>query len=432
MTDLQSSTPSKPLIEQLQNERDELQRKLDRIVEITSGIIYMLDPDGNFLFVNNAVKEILCYSPEDLIGKHFSMIMSAQEYSRVARSVVLPKMQNVTAAGDSAPKLFDERRTGARRTRNLEVQLQTCDRQNVRVMAGDVTGILGVEGAYDKHKISDTSRKEHAFLGSQGIIYDITKYKEIEKEKIRFQQKLFEIQKMEIIGDLAGRIAHNFNNKLTSIIGCAELLKEEFSRQGTANEYIDPLIKTTNSTLDLTRQLISFAKRDEVDAGPVNAGAVIRDVAAFLEHTIDKNIRIEKTIKATTPQVTGKYNQLLNAVLNAAVNSCDAMPGGGVLGFTVAGVVLTASALKQWTAFSNCRPGDYVHISIQDTGCGMHDETKSRMFEPFYSTKQPGRSIGLGMCTIQQCVRDHGGFLTIESSVGKGTSVDLYIPVRIS
>jgi PAS domain S-box-containing protein len=149
--DLESKTKEQLIFDLKESRRDRksLRPQLDRIIDITAGIIYILDPDGHFVFVNNAVEDILHYESEELIGRHFSVIMPPNEYQRVSRLSVLPNFKGKKTRDEDAPKLFDERRTGQRKTKNLEVQLLTKSQKEIRIMVGDVTGIIAVEGAYD-------------------------------------------------------------------------------------------------------------------------------------------------------------------------------------------------------------------------------------------------------------------------------------------
>jgi PAS domain S-box-containing protein len=238
-------------LKESRRERDRLRFQLDRIIDITAGIIYILDPDGQFVFVNNAVEDILHYGSEELIGKHFSVIMPPGEYERVSRASVLPKFAGRKTGIDEAPKLFDERRTGHRRTKNLEVQLLSKSQKEIRTKAGDVTGIIAVEGVYDCGLMEEKKGRAPAFVGSQGMIFDITRYKKAEKNRLTIQHRLLEIQKMDALGRLAEGIAHDFNNKLGTILGCAEMIKQNFTGSTAGLDmYIDPVISAGRHAAD--------------------------------------------------------------------------------------------------------------------------------------------------------------------------------------
>jgi PAS domain S-box-containing protein len=409
-------------------QRDRLQAQLDRIVDITAGIIYILDPSGKFVFVNNAVEEILHYDPEELIGKHFSTIMPPHEYERVSRIFVLPKFIGTKTGDEGAPKLFDERRTGPRKTKNLEVQLLTKSQREVRIMAGDVTGIIAVEGAYDRELMEKNQNKAAAFVGSQGLIFDITKYKKAENERFDIQRRLLEIQKMDAIGRLAEGIAHDFNNKLGTILGCAEMIQQSLGgRSAELDSYIGPVISASKHAADLTEKLLLFSQAHPRQEEEVALNGLVTNVVQLLEHTVDKRISISRSLTPRSPVVQGDPRQIQSAVLNIAMNACEAMPEGGRLFFETK--VHAGS-----DAFTKAHPnakgtGGYVCLSVADTGVGMSEETKARVFEPFFTTKTGGSFIGMGLTSVLNSVKAHKGFLEIKSSQNAGTTVDVFFPV---
>jgi PAS domain S-box-containing protein len=414
-------------LEKTRREREELQARLDRIVDITAGIIYILDPDGRFVFVNNAVEDILHYRPPELIGKHFSEIMPPDEYKRVSRMVVLPQLAGKKTGEEAAPKLFDERRTGARKTRNLEVQLLTKSQKEVMIMAGDVTGIIAVEGAYDRGLMEKKQSKAAAFVGSQGLIFDITKYKHAESELFEIQRRLLEMQRMDALGRLAEGIAHDFNNKLGTILGCAEMIKQNSGGTKALDAYIDPVIAASQHAGDLAGKLLQFARHKTRHEENVNVNELVLNVVKLLGHAVDKRISMRHELHPLAPMMRGDVKQIQSAILNLAMNACEAMPTGGKL-------LLETSVVEADAAFrkthSRAKAGErYVRISVTDTGIGMDRETKARMFEPFFTTKTDGSSMGMGCTSVSNCVKNHDGFVEVQSEPGKGTRVDAYLPL---
>jgi PAS domain S-box-containing protein len=417
-------------LKESRRQREKLQASLDRIIDITAGIIYVLDPDGKFVFVNNAVEEILQYDPEELIGKHFSEIMSPNEYKRVSRLFVLPKLIGKKTGDESAPKLFDERRTGPRKTKNLEVQLLTKSQKDVRIMAGDVTGIIAVEGAYDRELMQKNKNKAVAFVGSQGLIFDITKYKQAEMERLDIQRRLFELQKMDAVGRLAEGIAHDFNNKLGTILGCAEMMKQNCGPAARElDAYINPVISASKHAADLTGKLLLFARsstpRAEED---VNIHTLVLNVVHLLEHTADKRISIQQSLLPQSPMVRGDLKQIQSAILNIAINACEAMPEGGELLFETTTHTANDAFLRKHAHAKDA--ARYMCLSVTDSGVGMGKDVQSRMFEPFFTTKTDGSSIGMGLTSVSNCVKSHNGFIEVESAPGKGTRMDVFLPLE--
>ncbi len=426
--------PGSTNLEQLLNEltllrdnKERLQEHLDRISNISTAIIYVLDREGCFTFVNRAVEEILHFTPEELIGQHFSTIMSREEYERVSRRIVLPRIAGQVTGIENAPKLFDERRTGTRRTRNMEVKLLTKKTQDIRILVGDVTGIVEVEGAYQirQETIKD---KSETFLGSQGVIFDITKYKRAERERLELQKRLFEVQKMDAIGKLAGKVAHDLNNKLGSIIGSAEVLKQDFGNLSSdLSMYIDTILSASRNAADLSNRLLEFSRKGESSYASINMHDLIDNVMEFVKPVIEENISIHRILLSRDSSIMGCLNQLQNALLNLVINACDAIgKGGGVLTIETSDVLLDSETLKGYAFPVNA--GEYFMVSVQDTGVGMNEKVKNRIFEPFFTTKSVGKGIGLGLVSVRDCVKNHGGFINVESEPGKGARFEVLLP----
>ena len=405
-----------------------LQDYLDRIFGISSAIIYILDANGRFIFVNRAVEEILNISTEELIGKHFSFILPPEEYERVSREAVLPRIAGrATATGSDAPKFFDERRRGARRTRNLEVRLMARRTDDYRLMAGGVTGIVEVEGAYSVMEDTETSGgKREVFLGSQGVIFDITKYKKAEGERLELHKRLFQIQKMDAIGKLSGRVAHDLNNKLGSIIGTVELIKQ--SLQTTSPEtmqlYLDTILSASRHAADLSNRLSDLSRKGESPFERLDFHILLSSVMDFVESIASGNVSVHKILLSKQPIIIGSETMLLNALMNLIVNAFEAMKnGGGVL--TVETSDATVKAPVKTSFNSTLNPGEYLLISVQDTGVGMNEEVKKRLFEPFFTTDAE-KGLGLGLVSIRECIRNHGGIINMRSDLGKGSRFDIY------
>jgi two-component system cell cycle sensor histidine kinase/response regulator CckA len=409
-------------------QRDLLQERLDRIIDITAGIIYILDINGCFVFVNNAVEEILHYHPNELLGKHFSLIMPPHEYRRVSRVFVLPKFAGKRTGDEAAPKLFDERRAGPRKTKNLEVQLLTKSQKEVRIMAGDVTGIIAVEGAYDTRVMEKSNNKAEAFMGSQGLIFDITKYKKAEQEKFEIQHRLLDLQKMDALGRLAEGVAHDFNNKLGTILGCAEMIKQTFVKKvPKLGMYVDPMISASKHAADLTDKLLLFSRNRPVQDEEVKLHECVSNVVQLLLHTVDKRITIVQSLYPRSPLIRGDSKQVQSALLNISINACDAMPEGGTLSFETDVVAVTEDFKK---AHSHAKEYPcYARLSVADSGMGMAAAVKARIFEPFFTTKARGLNLGMGLTSVYNFVKTHNGFIEVDTAVGKGARFDVYLPL---
>ncbi len=418
-------------IRRLQAKNTQLQEYVDRIFGISSAIIYILDANGRFIFVNRAVEEILNFSTEEIVGKHFSFILPPEEYERVSREVVLPRIAGLTTGSDMAPKLFDERRRGARRTRNMEVRLMTRRPGDLRVMVGDVTGIVDVEGAYSVPNGSDAQLggKREVFLGSQGVIFDITKYKRAEFERLELQKRLFQIQKMDALGKLSGRVAHDLNNKLGSIIGTVEVIKQcvdAAASDANLSKYLDNILAASKHAAKLSGKLSDFSRRGESPFEELDFHKLICGVMSFVESIASANVSVHKILLAKRATIIGSETMLQNAMLNLVVNSFEAMRhGGGVL--TIETSDVTVDAPRALAFNSSLRPGSYLLVSVEDTGEGMGEEVKKRLFEPFFTTNGE-KGVGLGLASFRECVRNHGGVIDLRSEAGNGSRFDVYFP----
>jgi signal transduction histidine kinase len=264
------------------------------------------------------------------------------------------------------------------------------------------------------------------FLGSQGVIFDITKYKKAEFERLELHKRLFQIQKADAIGKLAGKVAHDLNNKLGSIIGTTEILRQELQPfcSDTMAAYIDNLLSASRHAAELSNKLTEFSRRGESGFVRLNFHEVLDNVMALGISIAGGNISVHKILLSKTPYVMGSETMLQNAVLNLVINAFEAMKhGGGVLTIETADI----NAGSPGAPKKLYRRGSYLKISVQDTGVGMDEEVKSRLFDPFFTTNSE-KGLGLGLVSIRECVRSHGGVIDIQSEPGKGSRFDVYLP----
>ena len=263
-----------------------------------------------------------------------------------------------------------------------------------------------------------------------GFFRDITERKQAEENRKKLEDQLRQSQKMEAIGQLASGISHDFNNLLGGIMGHAELLKIRLGAGSGLLDHADRIISCCVKASDLTRQLLSFARKAPALVRAVDPNAIIRQVVEILKRTMDRRIEIAIDLEEQPPHISGDQSQLENALLNVAINARDAMPQGGRLSITSKTVDLDQAILPD--EHFDIMEGRYIRISIADTGIGMSDEIKARIFEPFFTTKEVGKGTGLGLASVYGCIKQHGGYITVESREGEGARFDLYLPVAES
>lgn len=272
-----------------------------------------------------------------------------------------------------------------------------------------------------------------------GIQIDVTETKVLEEEMQRLNQSLEQrvqertselemvheqlrhAQKLEAMGQLTGGVAHDFNNLLTPIIGSLDLL----SRRGSGSEREQRLVAAALESADraktLVHRLLAFARRQPLQPGPVDVRAVVTGITGLVDSTSGPRVRVVTEVADRLPAALAEQNQLEMAILNLCVNARDAMPDGGTLSITASREVVRAGQI------SGAPAGSYVRISVSDTGTGMSKETVERAIEPFFSTKGVGRGTGLGLSMVHGLALQLGGVLTINSQLGLGTTIDLYL-----
>lgn len=241
------------------------------------------------------------------------------------------------------------------------------------------------------------------------------------------EEALRQSQKMEAVGQLTGGIAHDFNNMLTGIIGSLELLRRRVSRGklDDLDSLIDLGVTSANRAAGLTHRLLAFSRRQSLDSKPVEINQLVTSMGELLQRSINESIRLDMRLSGELWTAEADPNQLESALLNLVLNARDAMPSGGSLSVETTNRHLDSVFTA---AYGTLKPGDYVELSVSDTGCGIPEGVMSRVFDPFFTTKPIGQGTGLGLSMIYGFARQSHGHVTIHSEVGKGTTVSLFLP----
>jgi PAS domain S-box-containing protein len=254
---------------------------------------------------------------------------------------------------------------------------------------------------------------------------DISERKKVEAERERMQAQLRQAQKMQAVGTLAGGIAHDFNNILQAVLGYAELLL--LGRQGQKPGYreLQEVVRAAKRGAELTQQLLTFSRKVDSKLRPTDLNHEVRNVRRLLERTIPKMIKIELRLAEDLKIVNADSGQIEQVLMNLAVNAKGAMPEGGKLVIETDDIVLDE---ERRGLHRVAKPGDYVRLTVSDTGHGIDEDIIEHIFEPFYTTKELGEGTGLGLATVYGIVESHNGYITVHSKPGEGSTFKIYLP----
>jgi signal transduction histidine kinase len=288
------------------------------------------------------------------------------------------------------------------------------------------TALRGRRRQYEaRDRLIDLSQSE---LRLQSTLETLEQQVEERTAQLRSNEEaLRQSQKMEAVGQLTGGIAHDFNNMLTGIIGSLELLRRRLARGrlDDLDSLIDLGVTSANRAAGLTHRLLAFSRRQSLDSKPVEINQLVTSMGELLQRSLNESIVLDMQLSGQLWTAEADPNQLESALLNLALNARDAMPDGGRL------VVETRNRHLDnvfTAAYGTLTPGDYVELSVIDTGCGMPENVISRAFDPFFTTKPIGQGTGLGLSMIYGFARQSHGHVILHSEVGKGTTVSLFLP----
>jgi PAS domain S-box-containing protein len=373
-------TRTRELTEALRQLR-ESERRFRLLVEgVTDYAIFMLDPEGIITNWNSGAERIKGYQAEEIVGQHFSRFYIPEDQENG-----LPHRALAIAARDGRFEAegWRVRKDGSRFWANVVIDA-----------IHDGTGIL---------------------IGFAKITRDMT-------ERRAVDEQLRQSQKMEAVGQLTNGVAHDFNNLLATIIPNLELAQPHVKEERVLR-YLENAMHAAERGGKLTNQLLAFSRRHDLLTEPVDVNQLISETCEMLPRTIGPTIKIELALDADVWLAMTEAAQLELAILNLAINARDAMPAGGKLTISTKKVVR-----GDRSRLPRVNPGDYVMISVADTGTGMSDEVRNRAFEPFFTTKEAGKGTGLGLSMVYGFARQSGGTVTIDSEIGDGTTFRIYLP----
>jgi PAS domain S-box-containing protein len=350
---------------------------------VTDYAIFMLDPNGLVTNWNTGAERIKGYTSKDIVGRHFSTF-----YGEEDRRNDVPGRSLATAAISG----------------RFETEGWRLRKDGSRFWASVVI---------------DPIRDERGeLIGFAKITRDMTERRAIEEQ-------LRQAYKMEAIGQLTGGISHDFNNLLTAIMGNISLISAETESENV-RRHAAAALQSVDRAANLTHQLLAFSRKQRLEAKPTSLNELVSGMSEMLQRTLGGTIRIELALADALWIALIDPNQIENVLLNLAINARDAMPNGGTLTIETAN-----QKVEQLKSDSGLEPGDYVLISVTDTGTGMTDEVRAKAFDPFFTTKDIGKGSGLGLSQVHGVAKQSGGAAEISSILGKGTTVRIYLP-RVS
>jgi len=257
------------------------------------------------------------------------------------------------------------------------------------------------------------------------IKLDITERKKAALEKEDIQAKLRQAQKLDAVGRLAGGVAHDFNNLLTTIIGYTEILLSGLKRNDPLYTYAETIKRISKLAANLTRQLLAFSRGQILKPRVIDFSTMIKDMGKIFQRTIGEDIEFLTSFEPGLDRVKADLGQIEQVILNLVINARDSMPDGGKLSIKVKNVIIDKKCLN---VTPNALIGKFVCIMVEDTGIGMSKDIANQIFEPFFSTKGPGKGIGLGLSTVYGIVKQHGGWINVYSEPGHGSIFKVYFP----
>jgi PAS domain S-box-containing protein len=354
------------------------------LVETTMDWVWELDAEGRYDYVSPRIYDLLGYRPEEVLGRTPFDLMPEAEAQRV---------------GVIFQEIFSQREPFS--------ALQNTNRhRDGRLVVLETSGV----------PVFDATGQ---FRGYRGMDRDVT-------DRKRLEEQLRQAQKLEAVGQLAGGVAHDFNNILAAIMMQLGLLQMNPELEEETRIALKDLEVEAERAANLTRQLLLFSRRAVMAVEPLDLDEVVGNLLKMLHRLIGEHIKLEVGDKTSLPLVEGDAGMMGQVLMNLVVNARDAMPKGGKIAIKT---TVTDFDEIQARLSSGRRPGRFVTLEVADTGCGMDPETLQRIFDPFFTTKEPGKGTGLGLATVHGIVAQHRGWVEVDSLVGSGTTFRVYLPV---
>jgi PAS domain S-box-containing protein len=373
---------------QAESLKDSTQR-FSTVTQSARDAIISTDAEGRITFWNRSAEATFGYGESEVLGRAITMLIADADHG--AYDAALPDYQVDDLTFGRIVEVSAVRKDGGR---------FSCEISLAATGGAQITGVTAVVRDITERKLAQEALRER-------------------------DEQLRQAQKMEAIGRLAGGVAHDFNNLMMAIRGYAELLIETLPESDERHTEVREILTATDRAARLTRQLLSFSRREAVTRTAVPLDQLVASMQSMLQRLIGSQIQIAIEVWPDLTPVLADSTQLEQILVNLVVNARDAMPDGGKIAVELRNVELDTIGVA---AHPGLKPGDYVEMAVTDTGTGMDAETRSKIFEPFFTTKESGKGTGLGLATVYGIVQQNNGAIEVQSRVGHGTTFYIYLP----
>lgn len=387
-----------------EDELRESERLLASILEFLPDATMVVDANRKVIAWNRAMAELSGIPAKDILGT------SERSYAKPFYGETRPILLDMVFDDGTVPE-------------DLENEYQFIHREQGLFVAETYTPIMQLHVVASAGPLKDA---EGRIIGAIETIVDITPRKKAEAEQKKLRAQLHRSQRLESIGKLAGSIAHDFNNLLTPILGYAELMMLKENLDDEQNENLRLISEAAQRAQDLIRQLLALSRRRSMESTVLNLNHVIDSFLGILKGTLRDDIDLTLSLGKALAPIHADVAHLEQVLMNLVVNAQDAMPKGGKLAIETSNILLDSTFAG---AHPDAAPGDYVLLTVSDTGDGMDKETQAKIFEPFFTTKAEEKGTGLGLATVRGIIEQHQGHIWVYSEVGLGTTFKILLPV---
>lgn len=381
---------------------------LDAIFESVPTVLLLVDKDGRIKKANAQANLLVAHPQNKIVGELYGEVFNCKNTKNgkiCGKSGVCEKCPVNT----SISSVFQTEQPNYEKEGIVVVEANGEEKTNNLLISSSLISYMG---------------ERTALL----TITDVTKLKETEKESLLLQKQLYQSQKLESVGRLAGGISHDLNNLLSPILGYSEILVEDLSR-GTLRESAEEIHLAAERAGNLIRQLLAFSRKQLLEFKIINLNSILINFKKLLSRTIRENINLKFELAQELPNISGDVGQIEQVLLNLVVNSQDAIAGAGDIVFSTSATTIDEGSLIQ---FEGLIPGYYIKLSVKDSGCGMGSDIQREIFEPFFTTKDDDKGTGLGLSTVYGIIKQHQGTIWVESNVGEGVTFNIVLPVSMT